>query len=458
MNAALPRLAMPRRPQGRVSLFRLVKLIGENAIATWPDEAFDWEWMDRSMWFRRVFVANAPEAVKHVLLDNNDNYVKTPIARRLLEPGLGKGLITAEGADWRRQRRIMAPPFAPKRLESFAPGMVAETRRLTGAWRPDAAIDVAEAMMRLTLAIISRAMFSVDADGEVAKIGEGVGAYQEQVRPGFADLLGLPGWLPRANVRRGRKAMGEIGPILDGVVARRRRDGGPADDLLALLLAARDEETGKGMSAAEMRAQIATIFTAGHETTSNALTWTWYLLSLHPEARQRLEAELDAVLASRAPSHEDVPRLRYTRMVIEESMRLYPPVHTISRQALGPDTVAGHAVPKGADIIISPWLLHRHRKLWTYPERFDPERFAPERAGERHRFAYLPFGGGPRICIGMGFAMMEAVLILASVAQAWRLELAPDQTIEPVGLITLRPRNGIRMVLRRRGEQRVAAE
>ena len=458
MNAAAPRLAMPRRPQGQLSLFRLIKLIGENAIATWPDEAFEWEWMDRSMWFRRVFVANTPEAVKHVLLDNNDNYVKTPIARRLLEPGLGKGLITVEGADWRRQRRIMAPPFAHKRLEGFADGMVAETTRLTASWRPDSRVDIGEAMMRLTLAIISRAMFSVDAEGEVAKIGEGVGAYQEQVRPGFADLVGLPGWLPRASVRRGRKAMAEIGPILDGVVARRRRDGGPEDDLLALLLAARDEETGKGMSDTEMRAQIATIFTAGHETTSNALTWTWYLLSQHPEVRQRLEAEVDQALGGRLPVSADVPRLRYARMVIEESMRLYPPVHTISRQALGPDVVAGHPVPKGADIIISPWLLHRHRKLWSEPERFDPERFAPERAAGRHRFAYLPFGGGPRICIGMGFAMMEAVLILATVARGWRLELAPGAEIEPVGLITLRPRHGMPMVLRRRGELKAAAE
>jgi cytochrome P450 len=410
------------------------------------------------MWFRRVVVANSPEAVKHVLLDNNDNYVKTPIARNLLEPGLGRGLITVEGNDWRRQRRIMAPPFAQKRMEAFASGMVEETARAIGLWRAGTRFDVAEAMMRLTLAIISRAMFSIDSAGEVARIGEGVEDYQDKVRPGFADLLGLPRWVPRPAIRAGRAAMREIHPIIDGVVERRRREGGPQDDLLALLLAARDEETGKGMSDEEMRAQIATIFTAGHETTSNALSWTWYLLAMHPQARERLEAEIDAVLGGRVPTHADVARLRYTRMVIEESMRLYPPVHTMSRQALSDDVVAGHPIRKGTDVMIVPWLLHRHRKLWADPERFDPERFAPERSGNRHRFAYLPFGGGPRICIGMGFAMMEAVLILATIAQSWRLDLAPGQTVEPVGLITLRPKGGLHVVPSPRMPVAVAAQ
>lgn len=458
MNAVTPRLAMPHRPQGRQSLFRTLKAIGDNAIAVWPEEAFELDWMDRSMWFRRVVVANSPEAAKHVLLDNNDNYVKTPIARNLLEPGLGKGLITAEGATWRRQRRIMAPPFAQKRMEAFAPGMVEESRRATAGWRAGATFDAGEAMMRLTLAIISRAMFSIDADGEVARIGEGVGDYQHKVRPGFADLLGLPGWVPRSGIRAGREAMRDIYPIIDGVIERRRRDGGAGNDLLALLLAARDEETGKGMSDEEMRAQIATIFTAGHETTANALTWTWYLLSMHPEVRERLEAEIDTVLDGRAATYADMAKLRYTRMVIEESMRLYPPVHTMSRQALADDVVAGHPVRKGTDVLIVPWLLHRHRKLWADPERFDPERFAPERAGNRHRFAYLPFGGGPRICIGMGFAMMEAVLILATIAQSWRLELAPGKVVEPVGLITLRPKNGLQMVATPRVPVAVAAQ
>jgi cytochrome P450 len=449
---------MPPSVAGRLSLFQVIKAIGENAIAVWPEESFELDWMDRSMWFRKLVVANSPEAAKHVLLDNNDNYVKTPIARNLLEPGLGRGLITVEGADWRRQRRIMAPPFAQKRLDAFAPGMVAETARVVGGWRDGTVLDVADAMSKLTLAVISRAMFSIDADGEVARIGEGVGEYQHKVRPGFADLLGLPGWIPRTGVRAGRAAMREIHPVIDGVLERRRRDGGSSDDLLSLLLAARDEETGKGMSDEEMRAQIATIFTAGHETTAVALTWTFYLLAMHPWAEERLHAELDAVLGTRAPTAADVARLKYTRMVLEESMRLYPPVHTMSRQALADDTVVGHTVAKGTDVMIVPWLLHRHRKLWDEPDRFDPERFAPERAGNRHRFAYLPFGGGPRICIGMGFAMMEAILLLARMAQDWRLALKPGQEVVPIGLITLRPRDGLPMRLVRREPLAAAAQ
>jgi cytochrome P450 len=458
MNAAAPRLAMPPQVSGRLSLFQVIKAIGENAIAVWTPDAFEFEWMDRSMWFRKLVVANSPEAAKHVLLDNNDNYVKTPIARNLLEPGLGRGLITVEGADWRRQRRIMAPPFAQKRLDAFAPGMVAETARMLEGWRDGAVLDIADAMSKLTLAVISRAMFSIDADGEVARIGEGVGEYQHKVRPGFADLLGLPGWIPRTGVRAGRAAMREIHPVIDGVLERRRRDGGSSDDLLSLLLAARDEETGKGMSDEEMRAQIATIFTAGHETTAVALTWTFYLLAMHPWAEERLHAELDTVLGTRAPTAADVSRLKYTRMVLEESMRLYPPVHTMSRQALADDTVVGHTIAKGTDVMIVPWLLHRHRKLWDEPDRFDPERFAPERAGNRHRFAYLPFGAGPRICIGMGFAMMEAILILARMAQDWRLVLKPGHDVVPIGLITLRPRDGLPMRLIRREPLAAAAQ
>jgi cytochrome P450 len=447
MNATAPRLAMPPRLPGRLPLYKVIRAIGENAVAVWTDDAFEMDWMDRSMWFRRLVVANTPEAAKHVLLDNNDNYVKTPIARNLLEPGLGRGLITAEGADWRRQRRIMAPPFAQKRLDAFAPGMVAEIDRMLAGWRAGTTLDIADAMSKLTLAVISRAMFSIDADGEVAKIGEGVGDYQHKVRPGFADLLGLPGWIPRTGVRAGRAALREIHPIIDSVIERRRRDGGPQDDFLALMLAARDEETGKGMSDEEMRAQIATIFTAGHETTAVALTWTWYLLAMHPWAEERLHAELDQVLGTRAPVAADMGRLKYTRMVIEESMRLYPPVHTMSRQALAEDVIAGHPIAKGTDVMVVPWLLQRHRKLWDEPDRFDPERFLPERSGNRHRFAYLPFGAGPRICIGMGFAMMEAVLLLARMAQSWRLALKPDQVVEPVGLITLRPKGGLPMRL-----------
>jgi cytochrome P450 len=221
-------------------------------------------------------------------------------------------------------------------------------------------------------------------------------------------------------------------------------------DLLARLIAARDSETGGGMTPKEVRDQVVTIFMAGHETTSLALSWTWYLLSQHPAVEARLHAELAEVLGGRPPTSDDIGNLRYTRMVIEESMRLYPPAHTTGRQPIADDEILGHRIPAGVEVLILPWLLHRKPQLWENPTRFDPERFAPERAAERPRFAYIPFGAGPRICIGAAFAMTEATLILATIAQRYRLHLKADHPIEPQGLITLRPRYGIRMQLERR--------
>jgi cytochrome P450 len=264
------------------------------------------------------------------------------------------------------------------------------------------------------------------------------------------DLLNLPDWWPRRDVRRWTHIFDEVDTIIDRLM-RRDSAGNPQPmDLLARLLAARDAENGLGLSAKEVRDQVVTIFMAGHETTAVALTWTWYLLSQHPAEEAKFHAELDQILNGRPPRFEDLARLRYARMVLDESMRLYPPAHTISRQALEADVVEGRPVRKGSLVTIVPWVLHRHRALWDRPDVFDPERFAPERASTRHRFAYIPFGGGPRICIGAGFATTEALIILAMLGQRYRLRLAPGHAVEPVGLITLRPRDGLRMVLARR--------
>jgi cytochrome P450 len=221
-------------------------------------------------------------------------------------------------------------------------------------------------------------------------------------------------------------------------------------DLLARLIVARDSQTHDGMTAQEVRANIVTIFMAGHETTAQALSWTWYLLSQHPAAEAKLHDELAIVLAGRAPRHEDLANLRYTRMVIEESMRLYPPAHTLAHQSIASDVLLGHRIPAGATVLIVPWLLHRKPSLWERPDRFEPERFSPERTAARPRFAYIPFGAGPRVCIGAAFAMEEALIILATIAQRYRLHLKPGYPVEPQGLITLRPRYGLRMLLERR--------
>jgi cytochrome P450 len=450
-----PVLAVPRRPQGRMSFRQFLRTIRDNALASHNPEAFDEDIIARRVLWRHTFIVNEPNAIRYVLLDNADNYFKSEVSRRLLEPGLGRGLFTAEGETWRRHRRIMAPAFDPRSVTGYAPIMTEVTQALLAKWdaMPDGTeIDVAAAMMHATLHIISRAMFSSDSDEIVDIVESGVNRYQTTVRPHLLDLLHAPLWLTRlVSGRHAERIFDEFDKKVDRLLPERgRKPDAEPKDLLARLIAARDSETGGGMTPKEVRDQVVTIFMAGHETTSQALSWTWYLLSQHPAAEAKLHDELAAALQGRAPRYEDIAGLRYTRMVIEESMRLYPPAHTFSRQPIAADEILGHRIPAGAEVLIVPWLLHRKPSLWENPERFDPERFAPERAAARPRFAYIPFGAGPRICIGAVFAMTEAVLMLATIAQRYRLNLKPDHPVEPQGLITLRPRYGLRMTLHRR--------
>jgi cytochrome P450 len=453
--AAAPALAAPTPPPRPLGLWQFLRTVRDSSIATYPTFIYDSDIIASRFLWRRNFVVNEPGAIKHVLLDNAENYHKTEITRRLLEPGLGRGLLTSEGETWRSHRRIMAPSFDHRSILSYAPIMTAVAEDLANDWDAEPAgteIDIAVAMMHATLHVISRTMFSSDSDDIVDIVERGVEGYQARVRPSFADLAGLPAWLtPFSGHRHASTAFAEFDRVIDRMLAARERAGatGPKD-LLGRLIAARDEETGGGMTSQEVRNQVITIFMAGHETTALALTWTWYLLSQHPEAEAKLHAELDRVLGGRTPRHEDIAKLAYTRMVIDEAMRLYPPAHTLSREAVKEDEVLGHRIPAGSTIIIAPWLLHRNPKLWERPERFEPERFAPERAGQRHRFAYIPFGAGPRICIGAAFAIAEAILILATLAQRHRLRLKPGFPVEPQGLITLRARHGMRMILERR--------
>ena len=261
--------------------------------------------------------------------------------------------------------------------------------------------------------------------------------------------------MPRRGVAQ--RTLGEFDQVIDRLIEERTRNPGKyPKDLLARLIAARHEQTGGGMSAQEVRDQVITIFLAGHETTAMAMTWTWFLLSQHPEEESKLHAELAAVLGGRAPTHEDLCKLSYTRMVVEESMRIYPPVHTIGREALADDTLVGRRIPKGSTILIAPWVLHRHVKLWQNPGRFDPGRFSAERSAARPRFSYLPFGGGKRICIGAAFALAEASVLLATLGQRYCLRVAPGHQVEPQGLITLRARHGMKMLLTPRNARQPA--
>jgi cytochrome P450 len=455
-SIAAPVLPAPIPRPGRLSFFEFLHALRDNTISTFGQEAYERDIVVRKMFGRYLFVVNDLAAIKHVLIDNAANYQKTEITRRILEPGLGKGLITSEGETWRQHRRTMSPAFDHRSIALYTPVMTAAAEELLADWRkvpPGASIDVAPAMMEVTLNIISRTMFSSDSDEIVTIMGRSAGRYQAQMRPNILDMLGLPNWL--AGLARSRVAdrtLGEFDEVIDRLIEARARDpGNGPKDLLGRLIAARDEQTGGGMTAQEVRDHVLTIFLAGHETTAMAMTWSWFLLSQQPAEEAKLHAELDTVLGGRAPTHDDLSKLTYTRMVVEESMRIYPPVHTIARAAIGEDTLAGRHVPKGSTVMIVPWLLHRHVKLWDNPGRFDPERFSPENSATRPRFSYLPFGGGKRICIGAAFALAEATILLATLAQRFRLRLVPGHPVEPQGLITLRSRHGMKMLLTPRG-------
>jgi cytochrome P450 len=451
----VPVLAAPSRPEGRMSLRQFLRVVRENILATYAPEDFDKDFIARRLLWRRTFVVNEPNGVRHVLLDNAQNYKKSELSRRILEPGLGRGLITTDGELWRRHRRIMAPAFDPRSVAGYASVMTEVTEEMLAQWDalPERSeVDVAVAMMHTTLHIISRAMFSSDSDEIVDVVERGVSEYQTTVRPNLLDLLHFPEWLTELiSPRMADGILDEFDASVDRLLTERGRapDAEPKD-LLARLIAARDTETGGGMTAQEVRDQVVTIFMAGHETTAQALAWTWYLLSQHPAAEAKLHEELASVLEGRTPRHDDVANLPYARMVLEEAMRLYPPAHTLGRQPIAADEVSGHRVPAGSTVLIVPWMLHRKPSLWERPDRFEPERFSPERAAARPRFTYLPFGAGPRICIGAAFAMEEGILILATIAQRYRLRLKPGHPIEPQGLITIRPRYGLPMILERR--------
>src|SRR5258707_2344156 len=394
-----PLLPAPVPGRGRMPLFQFFRTLRDNMVATYGEEAYERDIIERKMFGRSRFLVTEPAAIKRVLLDNAANYQKTEITRRMLEQGLGRGLITSEGETWRGHRRTMSPAFDHRSIVSYAPIMTGAAQELLVDWSKlgaGAGIDVATAMMEVTLNIISRTMFSSDSDRIVAIMERGAGRYQAEMRPNMLDFLGLPAWLAGLNrVRVAERTLGEFDTEIDRLIKLRSSnpENGPKD-LLARLIAARDEQTGGGMTAQEVRDHVITIFMAGHETTAMAMTWTWYLLSQHAAEEAKLHAELEAVLGGRAPNSEDLDKLTYTRMVIDESMRLYPPVHTIAREALAEDTLAGRQVPRGSAVLIAPGVLHRHRRAWRHPRRFDPERVSPEQSATRARFSYLPFCGG----------------------------------------------------------------
>jgi len=396
----------------------------------------------------RGYLVYHPDGVKHILQDNNQNYVKGPIIGRV-KVLIGEGLFTSEGGFWRRQRRLAQPAFSRERLAGFATTMVSRTAERLARWAPAAArgeaIDVAAEMNALALTIVGETLFGRDLSGEAHVAGHALRVALEVTSQRAMSYLVTPIWLPTARHRAFRRAVDILDTLVYEIIAARRRADAPGDDLLGMLMTARDEETGEGMSLRQLRDEVMTFLLAGHETTAVALAWTWYLLARHPDIAAATRDEVTGVLGSREPTVADLPHLPLARMVVEEAMRLYPPVWGIGRQAVGADSVCGYDIPAGALVNLSPWVTHRHPGLWPDPERFDPERFRPGHDRDRPRFAYFPFSGGPRLCIGEPFALLEAQLIVAMTLQRYALTLADARPVEIEPTLTLRPRGGLRM-------------
>jgi cytochrome P450 len=401
---------------------------------------------------RRGYLISNPQDVRHVLLDNARNYHKSPLYQKLRMFLLGDGLLTSEGEFWLRQRRIAQPAFHRQKVAGLASIMARAARDTAAEWEAIASagrpVDVDAEMMRLTRTVVLRALLGADLGPFAGQIDEAWIVINEHIGERFWSLG--PDWLPTRQRRRFEAARAVLVGAVDHVISQRRRGSADKGDLLDMLLSARDEETGLAMTDDQLRVEVTTFLLAGQETTSLALTWIWYLLSQHPDAQRRLEAEIDTVLAGREPEYTDLVNLPYTLMVVDEAMRLYPPAWGFSRQAMADDEVGGFPVPRGWLVFVIPWVLHRLPGLWDDPERFDPDRFSPERSVDRPKFAYLPFGAGPRQCIGNQFALIETQLTLATLAQRYRLRLVPGHKVEPWPLITLRPRFGMPMTIERR--------
>jgi len=409
---------------------------------------------------RYWFVLSRPEHAEHVLAANQDNYVKA-FTYRPLRALVGNGLLTSEGEPWRRHRRLIQPVFSRREVTGLGPQMTAPARRLAARWSglaEGSPVDLAREMSALTLEIVGLALFGANLTDDAGQLGRAMAVGQRvAVLTTFLPI----GWGPVSTraVKSFARRLGGAGEGIEGVagrlIAARRAGGEPArasGDLLDVLLAARDEDGGP-LTDGEIRDEVATFLLAGHETSANTLAWSLALLSAYPAARERLEAELDAVLGDRDPGADDVARLPWARAVVSEALRLYPPAWTIERDALADDDVAGTPVPAGSMVAISPYLVHRHPGFWPDPAGFDPRRFLPGGSGDaatRHRYAFIPFGGGRRACVGASFAELETVLVLATIARRFRLELTARGMPAPVAQVTLRPGRNLPMLLRHR--------
>jgi cytochrome P450 len=390
-----------------------------------------------------AYFINHPDGARRVLLDNNANYSKRTLQYSALSTITGRGLLTNEGPAWLRNRRLMQPAFSRGRLDNIYPLVTGSIQPLLEHWQAAVEsgqpVDLDRDMLRLTLDVVARALFSFDLSKEAYTLTGAVMQALDHIISRARNPLALPDWFPSGENLRFRRAVRTLDEVIQTMIHQRRALPEMPDDLLTTLLTACDEN-GQGLDERQVRDEVITLLIAGHETVASALTWTWYLLSLHPEIRAQMEEEVSRVLDGRTPQPADLPRLETTRRIFMEALRLYPPAWLITRSAIAEDEILGFRIPAEALIILSPFTLHRHAQFWQQPETFNPDRFTSE---YQTRYSYIPFGGGPHLCIGNNFAMIEAQLILAITAQRFRFDLLPDITVEPEPLVTLRPKHGL---------------
>ncbi len=398
---------------------------------------------------RRVYLVFHPDLIEDVLVTHNQNYIKH-FALRMNPLVLGNGLLTSEGDFWLKQRRLIQPVFNRSRIASYAPAMTQAAQRVVADWQDGQPRDMLAEMMRLTLMIAARTLFGAEVGKETRQVVEALDFLQDNFLRRFNSFLSAPLWLPTPTNLRLRRAVRQLDDTLYGFIRQRRQDNPDQGDLLSLLLQARDEDGGR-MTDRQLRDEAMTLFLAGHETTALALSWTWYLLAQNPNAEAKLFAEIDDVLQGREPTAADVPRLKYTESVILESMRLYPPAYLVGREATVDCELGGYAIPRGMTLMMPEWVVQRDPRFFPEPEQFRPERWQEEPIKQMPKFAYFPFGGGPRLCIGNTFAMMEMALVLAVIAQRCHFRIQPGAVVTPLPTFTLRPLNGIPAIIAKRG-------
>jgi cytochrome P450 len=443
--------AMPARPARPLPTLRLLRVARDNSLAACDAELFEELFVERRLFGRRFFIVSDPDGIRRVMQDNVDNYPRLPWIRRVFGFVSGSGMLHAEGTPWRRHRRIINPTLDHRAMLPDAPLMIEvaeEAARLLAAVPAGQEVDLHEAFRHLITFSAGRVFAGADhaIDEMIDRMGQYPGPY------GGFDLLPTPGWLRVLDrIRKTRIAAARFAPLLDRLIAERRSESyAGRQDLLWRLVHARDRDTGQGLSDAELHDEILTLG-ATSATSLRPLPWVWYLLATQPQAEERLQTELAEVLGNRQPTATDLGRLVYLRQVLDETMRLYPPLPIMMmRAATADDEVCGRRIPRGSIVSIIPWVVHRHRKLWRDPDRFDPDRFAPAETPQRSRYAYIPFAVGPHVCVGASMAMLQLTIAVAVLAQQFRFRLVPGRAIEPTAWTNIRPRNGMWMTIEKR--------